>query len=402
MAVDRYLTAREAAAALGVTPATLYAYTSRGLLRSEPVPGRARERRYDREPVERLKDRKEARRDPARGAARALNWGTPVLSSGITLIQDGRPFYRGRDVVRMAGTATLEETAFWLWGVDPGEQRCPLDTRRMERLRAWSKDPIVRMQAALPAAGEADRSAHDLRPAAAARAGARILRLFTTIVAGRDYRGPIHEALQAAWAPRNPVTSGDAIRAALVLCADHELNVSAFTVRCAASAGASAYDAIAAGVAAVKGARHGGETARVAALFAEAGRPGLARRAVADRLRRGERLPGFGHPLYPGGDPRAGLLMRLAEHGTDAGERRLARALASAAWETIHERPNVDFGLVALARSFRLPPNAPLVLFALARTAGWMAHVMEQYGSEELIRPRANYVGPAPETPSRE
>ena len=397
--MDRYLSAREAAESLGITAATLYAYTSRGLLRSEAVPGKPRERRYARDAVERLKERKEARRDPARAAARALNWGTPVLSSGITLIQDGRPYYRGRDVVRMAEIATLEETACWLWGMDEGGEGRRLfeEHRPIPRVAGLSKDPIVRMQAALAVAGEADRSAHDLRPAAAARAGARILRLFATIVAGREFRGSIHEALHAAWAPRDKAAA-EAIRAALVLCADHELNVSAFTVRCAASAGASAYDAIAAGIAAVKGARHGGETGRVAALFAEAGRPGVARKAVAERLRRGERLPGFGHPLYPHGDPRSELLMRLAERGADAGQRRLARAIASAAWEAIQERPNVDFGLVALARTFGWPANAPLVLFALGRTAGWIAHVMEQYGSEELIRPRANYVGPAPET----
>src|SRR5215469_6149251 len=99
MAKDRYLGAKEAADALGVTMATLYAYTSRGQLRSEPAPERPRERRYHREDIERLRERKEARRDPAKAAARGLHWGSPVLSSSLTLIHEGRPYYRGHDVL---------------------------------------------------------------------------------------------------------------------------------------------------------------------------------------------------------------------------------------------------------------------------------------------------------------
>src|SRR5579862_5077933 len=116
--MDRHLTAKQAAGLLGVTLATLYAYTSRGLLQSEPIPGRPRERRYFREDVERLRGRKEIRRDPAKAAARGLHWGDPVLSSAITLIQDGKLYYRGRDAVQLADRATLEEIAELLWGVE--------------------------------------------------------------------------------------------------------------------------------------------------------------------------------------------------------------------------------------------------------------------------------------------
>jgi citrate synthase len=114
-------------------------------------------------------------------------------------------------------------------------------------------------------------------------------------------------------------------------------------------------------------------------------------------MRRGEGLPGFGHPLYPAGDPRAALLMRLAEAGANRTEWSLVRSLSNAALELLHDLPNLDFGLVALARTYGLPNHAPLVLFALGRTIGWIAHVIEQYASAELIRPRANYTGPAPE-----
>src|SRR5882672_5166823 len=117
-----YLTAQQAAGALGVTPATLYAYTSRGQLRSEPIPGRPRERRYYREDIERLRERKETRRDPAKAAARGLHWGGPVLESGITLIHDGRFYYRGQDAMKLAATASLEHVASLLWAADETER----------------------------------------------------------------------------------------------------------------------------------------------------------------------------------------------------------------------------------------------------------------------------------------
>src|SRR5438270_5290786 len=117
-----YLTAHEAAQALGVSKATLYAYTSRGQLHSEAVSGRTRERRYYREDIERLRERKEARRDPAKAAARGLHWDSPVLESGITLIQDGKLYYRGQDVLKLAQERTLEEVAELLWAAEPSER----------------------------------------------------------------------------------------------------------------------------------------------------------------------------------------------------------------------------------------------------------------------------------------
>jgi citrate synthase len=221
--------------------------------------------------------------------------------------------------------------------------------------------------------------------------GARILRLFASAI-GRNRRGSIHELLHSAWAPANPKAAG-AIRTALVLCADHELNVSTFTARCAASAGASPYDVVSAALAALKGRRHGGETERVWALFEEAGSPGRAAATLSSRLRRGERVPGFGHPLYPEGDPRSALLLKLAESSGNRVELRLIRALRKAGSGLLHDLPNLDFGLAAMTRAYGLPQGAALVIFALGRTVGWIAHAIEQYPIGELIRPRARYTG---------
>ncbi|HKO94230.1 MAG TPA: citrate/2-methylcitrate synthase, partial [Polyangiaceae bacterium] len=126
------------------------------------------------------------------------------------------------------------------------------------------------------------------------------------------------------------------------------------------------------------------------ALLDEAGDP---TELLVARLRRGETVPGFGHPLYPEGDPRAARLLELCPKNAS---RARSLALAQAAERVLGERPVLDFGLVALARALGLPPEAPFVLFAVGRTAGWIAHCIEQYPSSQLIRPRAEYVGPAP------
>jgi citrate synthase len=401
MKVDHYLTAQRAAHALGVTPATLYAYASRGQLRSEPVPGRPRERRYYREDVERLRERKEARRDPAKAAARGLHWGEPVLESGITLIHNGRFYYRGHDAMKLAETASVEQVAGLLWTVEEAErgrlfdQASPLPLRKLAQLRTCTKDPFTLLQTALPIAATADVASYNLHPSAVRRSGGRIIRLLTAAIAKRDSRAPLHRALQAAWAP-NRDDAGNAIRTALVLCADHEVNVSAFTARCTASAGATPYGVVSAAMAALKGSKHGGAAERVQTLFAEADTPKNARAAVAGRLRRGEGIPGFGHPLYPGGDPRAVVLMRLAEASGNEAKWRPVRNLWRAGSELLHDFPNLDFGLAAITGTHRLPDQAPLLLFALGRTVGWIAHAMEEYASGRLIRPRARYTGPPP------
>ncbi|HSF42886.1 MAG TPA: citrate synthase family protein [Thermoanaerobaculia bacterium] len=409
MTDDRFLTAQEAAAELGISLATLYAYASRGMLRSEAVPGDPRARRYPRKDVERLKEKKELRKEPERVVPKALNWGAPVLESAITLVQEGTLYYRGRNAVDLAWTASVEEVAALLWTGDPAdaerlfrEEPPALPKPAASALLAGDLTPVERCQVALPLAGTVDLAAYDLRPAAVAATGARILKLLARIAAGlpsSDGSG-IAATLQEGWAPGRPEAAGP-IGSALILAADHELNVSAFTARCVASAGATLYDVVAAGLAALKGSRHGGHTERMEALFREAGSAEGARRALADRLRRGEEIPGFGQPLYPDGDPRGAALLGLAaEVAPGSPAVTCAQALAEAGRELLREHPTIDFGLVALARSLDLPERAPLGLFALGRTIGWIGHALEEYALGRLIRPRASYVGEMPRSSS--
>jgi citrate synthase len=402
VAESYYLTAEQAATALRVSRATLYAYTSRGHLRSEAVPGRPRERRYHREDVERLMERKDTRRDPAKAAARGLDWGAPVLESGITLIHDSRFFYRGHDAVMLAKRASLEDIAALLWQADERDQRrlfaqrCPLSRRQWTAVRALTTDPLAAVQAALPIAATDDIASYDLSATAVRFTGARIIRLVTALLVDSDAAVPIHQALQARWTPRRPGVA-DIIRTALVLCADHELNISAFTARCAASAGASPYHVVSAALAAFRGFKHGGAAQRVLAMLPDANTTNDARALIADRLKRGESLPGFGHRLYPDGDPRALALLRLAEKGDNQPEWRRIQRLLGAARQLVHDKPNVDFGLAAIARTYDLPDSAPTLLFAAGRTVGWIAHAMEEYAAGRLIRPRARYTGPTPD-----
>jgi citrate synthase len=408
---DRFLTAQEAAAELGISLATLYAYASRGMLRSETVPGEPRARRYPREDVARLKERKELRREPEKAAPKALSWGMPVLESALTLIRDGRLYYRGRDAVELARTATVEEVAALIWTGEPSDAGSlfsgepPRIAWHFPDLPGMRLTPVERCQVAVPLAGAADLAAWDLRPAAVAAAGARILRLMARTAAG-DPEVPeassIAAVLQTGWAPGRPEAAGP-IGAALILAADHELNVSAFTARCVASANGSPWDVVSAGLAALKGSRHGGHTERVEALFREAGTADGARRVLADRLRRGEPIPGCGHSLYPDGDPRGAALLAMAVEiapGSPAVE--LALAMAAAYREVVREHPTIDHGLVALSRALDLPAHAPLALFALGRAIGWIGHAIEQYAANSMIRPRAAYVGEMPKMENRD
>ena len=390
---------------LGISLATLYAYASRGMLRSEAVPGDPRARRYPREDVLRLKEKKELRKDPEKAAPKALSWGIPVLESAITLIQDGRLYYRGRDAVELARNSTVEEVAALIWTGDPAEasRLFAADPLRIALPRLPPElTAVERCQAALPIAGAADLAGWDLRPSAVPATGARILRFLAETAAGgpASSSASIAEILQKGWAPDRPEAAGP-IGAALVLAADHELNVSAFTARCVASAAASPWDVVSAGLAALKGARHGGHTARVEALFQEVGTAARARQVLADRLRRGEEIPCFGHRLYPDGDPRGKALLEMVEEiapGSPAVE--CARAIATIGGELLREHPTIDLGLVALGKALELPERTPLALFALGRTLGWIGHAIEEYAQNRLIRPRATYIG-EPISPSR-
>ena len=393
-AEDAWLDTDEAARFLGVNRATLYAYVSRGRLRSEPVPG-SRRRRYAREDLERLKARAAERRNPEMAAEQALHWGLPILESAITLIADGRIYYRGHDAARLARERSLADVAALLWLGEANGALLEPPSKVSAPSTSRSAAPFVpRAQTALALAATQDPGAYDLRARTVAQTGWRILHLLAGVAGGASRaRRTIDAALAHGW--KVPARA-DLLRAALILCADHELNVSAFTARCVASARSSPYGVVIAGLAALEGTKHGGTTARIEALWDSLARARDLEHALAERLRRGEPIDGFGHPLYPAGDPRARLLLEMLPRSKSAA---FAADVAAAGRAVLGEAPTLDFALVALARALGLSSGAALTLFAIGRTIGWIAHAIEQYAQDAIIRPRARYVGETPPAP---
>jgi citrate synthase len=393
------MAAADAAAMLDVSRATLYAYVSRGFVRSQAAAG-GRERRYSRDDLDRLRQRRELRRAPDAAAARALHWGLPILESSITLIDGVRLYYRGHDACELARTRPFAEVAALIW---TGGFELPAAAPDARPPALASRLPFVpRAQSLLAAAAADDRMAMDLRPARVAQTGVRILRRVAAAALRADPGGAppsarpdgaIDRALARRWKAGDRAAA--VLRAALILCADHELNVSSFTARCVASAGSHPYAAVIAGLSALEGPRHGGASARVESMLQSMHGVRTLGRGVAARVRRGEPIEGFGHPLYRDGDPRGRLLLQLLEeHYRSSGELRFVRGFARAAADATGEHPNIDFALAAVARVLRLPAGAPLMLFAIGRTVGWIGHAIEQYAAGQLIRPRARYVGP--------
>lgn len=402
-----YLTAKEAAAELGVSLATLYAYVSRDMIRSEPVAD-SRARRYRAEDVRGLKERRLG--TPGGGAAAAAplggiaNFGgVPVLDSAITLIADGKLHYRGSDATALARNSSLEQVAALLWGcrdVQPfTREAIPRFSPTVEKL-ARDLDALPRIErclALLPIAALDDPSVYNMTDRGLAATGARLLRFVAAVMSGAAPSAePVHDVLARAltFGDRR---AADLIRAALVLCADHELNASAFTVRCVAGTGATLYAAVEAGICAAQGPRHGAFTNRVEGFLTDMAHRQDIEDAVLHRLRNGDPVPGFGHPLYPDGDPRAAALFRMMKesHGDDPAFLRALR-IAEVMEDAGGLKPSIDFAIGTLGATLRMLPGAGLAVFVLGRTAGWIGHAIEQYRSGQMIRPRARYTGEAP------
>ena len=391
-----YLSAREASAELAISPATLYAYVSRGLIRSEPSPD-ARTHRYRAEDVRGLKERRAPSPEP-RGL-RNFDADLPVLDSAISTITEEGPIYRGVNCVDLAQTDTLEHAATLLWdvtGVDPfAPDNCPQvsDDMRAIAEAARRAAPIDRAIAVLALAASADPRAFTRAADGRAMVGARILRLLVaTMLNSAPSSEPLHLQIARAWAPDNK-HAADLVRRALVLLADHELNASTFTGRCAASTGLNLYDAVIAGLAALKGPKHGGAGVLASRLVKTLVDNDVAP-VIRERVALGERFAGFGHGVYKRGDPRAiSLLQALTRAGA---ARKFTTEIPERIAEATGEFVNIDYALAVLVLALRMPAGSELALFAMARTVGWIAHASEQLQHGKLIRPRARYVGPAP------
>ncbi|MGD8862262.1 MAG: citrate/2-methylcitrate synthase [Myxococcales bacterium] len=406
MARADFMTAQQATRRLGVKPATLYTYVSRGWITRVPSP-RGRGSLYLASDVERLKARHDARAGHTAVAASALRWGEPVIDSAVATIVDGHLYYRGHDATELlrcgAGYEHVAELLFTgelpapdappPWRTDSGG----LPSTAVRSALREGAGPIRSLLTALCLRrARSERIAGEGADAELQRARALIPWLASAPGWGRGRpAGCDGVAVRAARAlGRRDRPAVDAVEAALILCADHELNASTFAARVTASAGSDLYACLASALATLSGPAHGGATLRVEALLEEALDARHPGRTVRERLARGERLPGFGHPLYPDGDPRAAALLQRARALRKKGPRlKTIDAILDATAEAGHPPPNLDFGLVALTAALDLRPSAAAFLFAVGRLAGWVAHILEQRTLSGPLRPRARYVG---------
>jgi citrate synthase len=403
-----WMSTDEATQLLGVKRETLYAYASRGLVRSAAGASQ-RARVYNREDVDRLRARSQARAGHGPVAASALRWGEPVLETRIGSITREGPLYRGKSAVELARDgASFEDVCALLWAA-PFRPEQDLDARKLgapvAHLRALLRPRAEPFDGMLVTAGvlaAAEQHAEPSLEMARSRAAALMRRLVAAcgLVHGADAVNASLEAattaraLLVALGGRTTASSISAVTEALVLVADHELNPSTFAARVAASAGASLPACTMAALAAASGSLHGAVTARVEAFVAEVARPERAAAAVGERLARGDSVPGFGHPVYPEGDPRGARLLEVVQRiGGKSRGVRILTSVVNAMELVARERPTVDIGLVALSAALGLPRGAPLAIFACGRVAGWIAHALEQRAAGFILRPRARYVG---------
>jgi len=372
-----WLTAEQALAQLGTKPQTLYANVSRGRITARPDPVDPRKSLYRQDDVERLAARQKGRRPARTVAAETIAWGEPLLETAIATVADGHLLYRGRDAVVLAENATLEEVASLLW-----QSSAPPNFGGKAQVRQPGMPAAYRAIAELAATDMPTTGR--VRNVLIADAARTVSFLAGALAAPGDW--PLHLRLARQW--QRPDAAAP-IRRALVLLAEHELNASTFAARVTASTGAPISAAVLAGLAALSGPLHGNASHSMVGLVEDAQRRG-AEAAIAAHLRQGQKLVCFGHRLYPDGDVRAPALLQTFDLPTPYEE------LASVGEALSGERPNIDFALAAMTAAFTLPEDAPLQLFALARSVGWIAHALEQVETGTLIRPRARYTGPAP------
>ena len=424
-----FLSAAEAARRLGVKPATLYAYVSRGVLsRGKAADGRAS--LFNADEVERLARRGRPRR-PA-GVADI------TVESAITEITGDSLRFRGLDATRLAVSRTFEEVAELLWTGELRSAREPWQARPAALAAGRAAQaalpagtlPLERLQVIVPAMAATDPLRLQLDPAAVLAAGRSIIAgmvdclpstatsgpgtsgsgISGPAISGPDTSGPgisgpgqpVAERLWSRLCDRRASPAlMHAMSAALVLLADHELAASTLAARAAASVRADPYAVVGTGLGAVSGALHGGASLGVETLMAAASGPDDVPRVVAELLRRGEKVPGFGHFVYRGGDPRAVVLLDLVRRAAPkSGPLAVADALLAEIRQKSLPEPNIDFAIATLARVAGMVRGGAEAIFAVARTAGWIAHALEAYAGPGPLRPRAVYTGkPAADGP---
>ena len=356
-----------------------------------------------------------------------------VASTKLSAIDGvaGRLAYAGYDIHDLAERATFEEIFYLLWYGDlPNAAQLRAFSTRLAAERSLRSDEVALVQG-IPARGhgmdalrtlvsglgQLDQRAEDISPEQAERIGIRIAAKMPTLIAAWDRirRGkePIapqpslsHAAnfLYMLHGERPSDLAERALDTYMVLLAEHGLNASTFAARVAIGAQADVYCAIVAAIGTLKGLLHGGANQKAMECFLAIGKPQNAQGYLEQMLARRERLMGVGHRIYKVEDPRVRHLRQQVVGLSAGGEGRwqaiaeeVARVVAEHPHFTTRQlNPNVEFYSAPLLYSLGIPLDLFTAAFALSRVAGWMAHIREQLVDNRLIRPKADYSGPAP------
>ncbi|HZS94946.1 MAG TPA: citrate synthase [Chloroflexota bacterium] len=351
--------------------------------------------------------------------------GVVAAQSAISSIIGSTLTYRGIDINELADNSTFEETAYLLWyGELPNQQQLQqfksqlaanreLKPQLIEFMRGFPKDalPMVSLRTAVSALAFYDPEANDMSPEANNGKAIRLLAKFPTIVAaiqrlrnGQEPVAPDPNLSEAAnllymLNDRRPSeNAANVMDIALILHADHEFNASTFTARVTASTLSDMYSAVVAALCALKGPLHGGANEAVMKTLEGIGGPDEVPAWVADALARKERIMGFGHRVYKEGDPRARWLKQMSKQLADeTGNPKWYEMSAIMEDEVKKDKgllPNVDFYSASVYTYLGIPRDLFTPIFAVSRVSGWIAHILEQYQNNRLIRPRAEYIGP--------
>ncbi len=403
-----FVTSKQAMKLLNIRRQTLYAYVSRGIIRRFATPGIATSL-YSLEDIYALVERKAAHRGHAAAAADAMHWGSPIFSSTVTQIDELGPHYRGHNFCDLiAHPNHFECVAELLWsGILLDEpvswKYTALPSECAEVVNSFLDNPtrptILRLMAATTLAlGES--SSDELRAGNTVELAKRLMFSYIGAIGTLGPRGQFFipsvgvsvasAVLQALGCEPTSATIS-AINALLITAADHELSPPTFAARVCASASAGLHACIIAAISAHSGYQLGRGCDRIEALVDSFENENEMKKILRQKLRDGFKIPGFNLVLYPEGDPRARVLLDVASRLDHGSKLAATLALVDLAQRESGQHPNIEIGLVALAYALGLPRHSAVALWALGRTAGWVAHIIEQRLSGMPIRPRAQF-----------
>lgn len=377
--MSSWLSMDEVCRHLSVRPQTIYAYVSRGKLEAMPDPHDSRKSLYRFEDVNGLVKRKQAGRKYETLAANTLFGSEPSIPTELSTFHRGHLYYRGQNAIDLSRSGTLEDVATLLWDAS---SPVSFQFHRSQAHAIPGRASAFTVLADMAAAGH---STHGRQRSVLHEEAQNLVAQLGEAFGAKYLEGvPLHTRFAKAW--RQPLHVANLLRTAMVLLADHELTSSAFASRIAASTGASFPACLLAGLTTLSGPLHGDASGRVTALFGEVLR--LGEDHVVDRyLSSALPLAGFGHHIYPDGDPRAAVLLRMFLPTPE-----IARFIERVTKLT-GKKPNIDIALAAMVVKYKLPTDAAFALFATSRSVGLMAHCMEQLNVQQVIRPRGRYTG---------